>query len=116
MGKGENPKALTFLVENVSNLSGYRAKLVTGVLYELRPCHPTIDSAGVLEEQSRKKWLVFVQTSLSSYAKHGSKLIDALVTPKSKPKELKDSLKDSFLSYYASLAGVHKPRVLLAYM
>ena len=94
-----------------------RISSITGVLYELRPFHPTIDSVGVLkEETSQKKWLLFLQISLLSYTKHGSKLSDALITPKSKPKELKESSTNTLLEYYTSLANIHKLRILLAYL
>lgn len=44
-GNGDgNPRAVTLLIENIGMLSPYTNRLVTGVLYELRPLHPTIDA------------------------------------------------------------------------
>ena len=45
-----------------------------GVLNRLRPEHPAIDAIGVVEDQSKKKWLLMLQISLSEYKKHRSKV------------------------------------------
>ena len=45
-----------------------------GVLNRLRPEQPAIDAIGIIEGQSKKKWLLMLQVSLSDYKKHRSKV------------------------------------------
>ena len=51
--------------------------MTSGVLYHLRYKHPVIDGVGIMERgKTKKKWLVMIQVSLSSYKSHRSKISD----------------------------------------
>ena len=61
-------------------------------------------------------WLVFIQTYLSAYDEHQSKLSNLLTLPNKKPKELKGSRQRTLYSYYNQLAGNEVKNVLFIYV
>ena len=72
-------RSLKFNIIQVKNLKQGEMvnEMMSGCLYHLRYRHPVIDGIGVFEtEGTSKRWLVFIQISLSTYANHGTKISD----------------------------------------
>ena len=100
------PSCLKFSVVHVERLMPDIKQLQTGVLYELRSHHPTIDAVGLLNSDKNDSWLVFIQISVSKYEDHKSKM--SSIFDVSNSMELRDSPQRTLYTYYRSLAGITK--------
>ena len=71
-GDSEKTSDLKLSISDTASLDLLDSKLERGILYEMRVCYPIIDAVGLLDDDDRKPWLVFIQVSLAEYVNHRS--------------------------------------------
>ena len=92
----------TFRFESYSAMTGTEpvTELVMGVLYRLRPCHPTIDAVAYICDEQNQPWLLLIQVSLSKYSAHTSKVTH--LTNPIKVHEASVRAERNYVEYYRS--------------
>lgn len=95
--------------------------LSNGILYEFRSQHPIVDCVGYLQNETKTKWLVFIQVSLQAYRDHQN-MVDFFHKPPSArhvPKEIKETPNLSLYTFYRKLCNLENDnttKVMMLYV